>query len=200
MMRFRASASVPKLRLRFSVRRRYLPHGRTRPGSDGPTRAGAKCTRAQCFRAIRNRFFPNSSGRTRPALAHRGDRRLGQRLGIDIPLFGEPGSITTPERSPCGTVCDAARPCREGRGLPSSRRRSCARASPTRPSSASTGRVRDRVGEARLRETPIALQRKLRFGSKILIIGSLCRLPTSKSLKSCAGVIFTAPVPFSGSE
>ena len=28
---------------------------------------------------------------------------------------------------------------------------------------------------------------------------SPCRLPTSKSLKSCAGVIFTAPVPFSGS-
>ena len=26
-----------------------------------------------------------------------------------------------------------------------------------------------------------------------------CRRPTSKSLKSCAGVIFTAPVPFSGS-
>ena len=29
--------------------------------------------------------------------------------------------------------------------------------------------------------------------------GNLCRLPTSKSLKSWAGVIFTAPVPFSGS-
>ena len=31
-------------------------------------------------------------------------------------------------------------------------------------------------------------------------IGRLWRWPTSKSLKSCAGVIFTAPVPFSGSE
>jgi hypothetical protein len=30
-------------------------------------------------------------------------------------------------------------------------------------------------------------------------IGKPCRRPTSKSLKSCAGVIFTAPVPFSGS-
>ena len=28
----------------------------------------------------------------------------------------------------------------------------------------------------------------------------LCLLPTSKSLKSCAGVIFTAPLPISGSE
>ena len=33
---------------------------------------------------------------------------------------------------------------------------------------------------------------------KILICGKLCRLPTSKSLKSCAGVILTAPEPFSG--
>src|SRR5258708_4069390 len=33
----------------------------------------------------------------------------------------------------------------------------------------------------------------------MLIIRSPRRLPTSKSLKSCAGVIFTAPVPFSGS-
>ncbi len=33
-----------------------------------------------------------------------------------------------------------------------------------------------------------------------LTIAKSCRLPTSKSLKSCAGVIFTAPEPFSGSE
>ena len=32
-----------------------------------------------------------------------------------------------------------------------------------------------------------------------MIIGSLCRCPVSKSLKSCAGVTFTAPVPNSGS-
>jgi hypothetical protein len=37
-------------------------------------------------------------------------------------------------------------------------------------------------------------------GLSTLIIGSPCRLPTSKSLKSCAGVILTAPEPFSGSE
>ena len=29
----------------------------------------------------------------------------------------------------------------------------------------------------------------------MLIIGSLCRWPISKSLKSCAGVTLTAPVP-----
>ena len=33
----------------------------------------------------------------------------------------------------------------------------------------------------------------------MLIKGSLCFLPISKSLKSCAGVIFTHPVPNSGS-
>ncbi len=36
--------------------------------------------------------------------------------------------------------------------------------------------------------------------SKMMIASSLCRRPTSKSLKSCAGVILTAPEPFSGSE
>src|SRR3954471_7439741 len=34
----------------------------------------------------------------------------------------------------------------------------------------------------------------------MLISSRPCRRPTSKSLKSCAGVIFTAPLPFSGSE
>ena len=36
--------------------------------------------------------------------------------------------------------------------------------------------------------------------SRIEGAGSPCRRPTSKSLKSWAGVIFTAPEPFSGSE
>ena len=36
--------------------------------------------------------------------------------------------------------------------------------------------------------------------SSTLICGRLCRRPTSKSLKSCAGVTLTAPEPFSGSE
>ena len=34
----------------------------------------------------------------------------------------------------------------------------------------------------------------------MLMASSLWRRPTSKSLKSCAGVILTAPEPFSGSE
>ena len=37
------------------------------------------------------------------------------------------------------------------------------------------------------------------FFSKIFIDLSLCLFPISKSLKSCAGVIFTAPEPFAGS-
>ena len=36
-------------------------------------------------------------------------------------------------------------------------------------------------------------------GAMITGIGSLCRIPTSKSLGSWAGVIFTTPVPNAGS-
>ena len=39
----------------------------------------------------------------------------------------------------------------------------------------------------------------LQFLSNIFINSKLFLFPTSKSLKSCAGVIFTAPDPFSGS-
>ena len=42
-----------------------LPVGRrTRPGSGGPTRAGARCTRARCSRATGSRSSPSSPART----------------------------------------------------------------------------------------------------------------------------------------
>ncbi len=44
-----------------------------------------------------------------------------------------------------------------------------------------------------------ALPLRRAVSSNMFIMGRLCLRPTSKSLKSCAGVIFTAPVPFSGS-
>ena len=47
-----------------SPRHRPRPRASTRPGSGGPTRAGAKRTRAGCSRASRNRSSPSSSART----------------------------------------------------------------------------------------------------------------------------------------
>ena len=55
---------------------------------------------------------------------------------------------------------------------------------------------RDTVDEVR-----IAIEHELRFRIEdVDLRQSRGAWPTSKSLKSCAGVIFTAPVPFSGSE
>jgi hypothetical protein len=63
---------------------------RTRPGSGGPTRAGARCTRAGCSPSSRNRSSPSSSART--SCGPRAPRRspAGQRLGgVDVPLVGQ---------------------------------------------------------------------------------------------------------------
>jgi hypothetical protein len=49
------------------------------------------------------------------------------------------------------------------------------------------------------RNASLPLSASLPSISNTLICDRSCRLPTSKSLKSCAGVILTAPVPFSGS-
>ena len=70
----------------------------------------------------------------------------------------------------------------------------------SRPSSASTrvevvGCRQARAGSPRCRQAQAAPP-----VPRMLMSGSLWRSPTSKSLKSCAGVILTAPVPFSGSE
>ena len=74
-----------------SPRRSSRPRANTRPGSGVPTRADARRTRAECSRASRNRSSPRSSARTgsRPSRTAL-ERRRGQRLGVDVPLIGEP--------------------------------------------------------------------------------------------------------------
>ena len=63
---------------------------------------------------------------------------------------------------------------------------------------AQEGRIGDAVTGAIASAISSSVTRASR--SRMVGIGRPCRWPTSKSLKSCAGVIFTAPVPFSGSE
>ena len=47
-----------------SPRRTHGRPGHTRPGSDGPTRAGARCTRAGCCASTRNRCSPTGAARS----------------------------------------------------------------------------------------------------------------------------------------
>ena len=112
-----------------SPRRRPGRPARTRPESDGPTRAGARCTTAGCSPSSRSRSSPSSSARTSVrAVAHRGDRRLGQRLGVRR-TTGRSGTARSPrrERSPCGTVWRVRLDLVEqARRLPAARRSSCA--------------------------------------------------------------------------
>ena len=194
-----ASADAPRPRSR---RRRPCRPARTRPGSDGPTRAGARCTRAGCSPSSRSRSSPSSSARTSVApVAHRRDRRLRQRLGVDVPLVGQVRldhhARSGRRAAPCGC---AARSCRASRAPPAARRslarREAVEAVQRRASRRARRDVRQAVEEGLVvRRAPACAST-----SSTLICGRSCRRPTSKSLKSCAGVIFTAPVPFSGSE
>ena len=71
-------------------RRRPCRRARTRPGSDGPTRAGARCTRAGCSPSSRNRCSPSSSARTRCGPRFTASiAGLASVFGVDIPLVGE---------------------------------------------------------------------------------------------------------------
>ena len=133
------------------------------------------------------------------ALAHRGDGVDRQRLGVDVPLVGEErldhhvGAVAVRHhvRVRLDLVDQAGVP-------PAARRRSCAPRSDRRRAASSSRRARPT--SARRRGTPRCRSSvSLPSTSSTLTCGRSCRLPTSKSLKSCAGVIFTAPVPFSGS-
>ena len=109
----------------------------------------------------------------------RRDRRLGQRLHL---------ARTTASRS-------SARPrCRERwhRGSVSMCGFAAAREAlaPRAPSSPPCAPRSDR-GPRTARRSRSACRR----GSRMLISSSSWRLPVAKSLKSCAGVTFTAPVP-----
>ena len=95
-----------------SRRRRRRP-ARTRPGSGGPTRAGARCTRAGCSPSSRNRSSPSSSARTRCAL--RCTASIAGLASVAASTYHwsvSKGSIGTPQRSPCGTMWRVARSSR----------------------------------------------------------------------------------------
>ena len=91
-----------------SPRRRPCHPAHTRPGSGGPTRAGARCTRAGCCASIRNRSSPSSSAR-RPVspFSTAAMAGLASSAAFTYHCSVSHGSITTSERSPCGTwlVC-----------------------------------------------------------------------------------------------
>jgi hypothetical protein len=76
----------------------------TRPGSGGPTRAGAKCTRAGCSPSSRNRSVPVLGHELGLALAHRSNRGLASVSASTNHWSVSIGSITTPERSPKGCM------------------------------------------------------------------------------------------------
>ena len=72
------------------ARRRSRRPGRTRPGSGGPTRAGARCTRAGCCASTRSRSLAHCSGtkRVRPSSTAR-IASARERLGVGVPLVAQ---------------------------------------------------------------------------------------------------------------
>ncbi len=66
--------------------------GRTRPGCGGPTRAGARRTRARCCASTRNRSSPSGVGSNTVSPCSTaliaGWARV---VGVDVPLVGQPG-------------------------------------------------------------------------------------------------------------
>ena len=107
------------------------------------------------------------------------------------------GSIGTPPRSPCGTwlVCGSIF---STSSISSSRAMMAFRAA--KRSWPSSPRTKSRSLIPAASASSISASVTLASASSTLGISSPCRLPTLKSLKSCAGVILTAPLPFSGSE
>ena len=118
------------------------------------------------------------------AVARRRDRRLGELLGVGVPLLGQ-------ERLDRHAAAIAV-----GHGV--GVRLDLVDAGPAASMSATI------FLRASKRSRPRYFSGALSFSranlSKMLMASSLWRRPTSKSLKSCAGVILTAPEPFSGSE
>jgi hypothetical protein len=155
--------------------------------SDGPTRAGATRTRAGCcassgviglfpllgHEVASCRSSTASSAGFASVAASQNHWSVSQ------------GSMATPERSPCGTVCGWSSISTE------QAQRLDIGDDPSR--APCSGRGRDRPPARSRSSAPRA--------SRTLIIWQIVPLARpSKSLKSCAGVIFTAPVPFSGSD
>ena len=130
------------------------------------------------------------------AFAHRRDRRLRQRLGVDIPLIGEKrlehraGAVAV--RHDMARRLDLVDEAARLKLLDDELSRGFA--------TFAFQRIQhNKLGMRVLQKNSFCLSVRCASSSNTLIRGRLCRLPTSKSLKSCAGVILTAPVPFSGS-
>ena len=165
--------------------RRSPPPGSTRPGCGAPTRAAARCTSRGCSPASARRPSSKRSGwkRTRP-VARRGQRRLGERLHLHEPLVRE---ARLHHRVAAVAVRHRVRvllhllqqPLRR-RSACTTARRASKRSSPRNASgtsSAMRGLGRHHVDARRARAAAPARSRSGR----------------------APGVIFTAPVPNSGS-
>ncbi|SKX96029.1 Uncharacterised protein [Mycobacteroides abscessus subsp. abscessus] len=92
------------------------------------------------------------------------------------------GSIGSPVRSECPTLC------RYGRT-----------SFTMRPCAASASRILTRASKRSMPSNCVPVSAMRASSSMIVGIGRSCRAPTAKSFGSCAGVILTAPVPNSGS-
>ena len=177
----------PRLLLAHARRRCCLPR-RTRPGSGGPTRAGARRTRARCSRATGNRSSPSSRARTWCRPPHGRERPLGQRLHVHVPLIRQVGldhharAVAVRHRVRMRLDRD------EHAALFQHGDDALARLEAIE---AVEGHARHRASSAAGRpsqESLVAGKLQLRLGAEHVdrAAGS-CRRPTSKSLKSCAG-------------
>ena len=169
-----------------------------------------------------NAVAPPELARDAPGLdvAHPGEERVLPLLRHEFgaALLPPPRSPAWPARRRCSTTASsaAARSARrrDRRAAPDA---CAARSSPAVPSRSSSATIALRAAKRSLPSsartnagsaTPSTARRRRSISASVtrasgpasIGIGSPCRWPTSKSLKSCAGVIFTAPVPFSGSE
>ena len=154
----------------------------TRPGADGPTRAGARCTRGGCSRASRG---------TRPSAGARGGSAGARRARVDGG-GGEPLHVAEPlERD---ERLDAA-PERWEKGTSWSR----GSTDETRPSSRSAATTASRAASTSRPSKPGPAAAVIVPSSPITETSSRpWRRPISKSCGSWPGVILSAPVPNSG--
>jgi hypothetical protein len=143
-------------------------------------------------------LFPVLRHEHRVALAHAFNRRLGQLLALTYHWSVSNGSIGTPPRSPCGTmwVCGSIMVEQPFSSILDHDRLRAANRSSRELLDPDRACPR---GPSALEEIVIVLERHARRRQDVdRHQPRSCRLPTSKSLKSCAGVILTAPEPAPG--
>ena len=82
-----------------------LRPARTRPGSGGPTTAGARCTRAGCCASTRKTCSPIAAARTACGrVSTAAIAGSASSAALQYHWSVSHGSMTTPERSWCGTI------------------------------------------------------------------------------------------------